>query len=76
MTVERSFDPSMEDELSVTVGETVCLLEEYEDEWCLVQRMGRMNADKGVVPSLCLMERPQVVPPSNNRLPSAKDTKP
>lgn len=52
----------MEDELCVTVGETVRLMEEYEDEWCLVQRVGRLDAEKGVIPRFCLVERAVVVP--------------
>jgi len=62
MSVEQSFEPSMEDELLVAIGETVRLLEEYEDEWCLVQRVGRVHAQKGVIPRLCLTERPEIVP--------------
>jgi len=52
----------MEDELSLSVGETVRLLEEYEDDWCLVQRVGRIDAEKGVAPRFCLSERLEVVP--------------
>jgi len=62
MSVGHAFDPSMEDELSVTVGETVRLVEEYEDEWCLVQRVGRLDAERGVIPRFCLVERAEVVP--------------
>lgn len=54
MNVSDAFDPSMNDELLISVGETVRLLEEYEDEWCLVQRVGRVDAEKGVVPRFCL----------------------
>jgi len=70
MTVANAFDPSMEDELCVAVGETLRLLEEYEDEWCLAQRVGRIDAEKGVIPRFCLMERPEVVP-SHPGLPSS-----
>lgn len=62
MTVEHAFEPTMDDELLVSVEETVRLLEEYEDEWCLVQRVGRIDAQKGVIPRLCLTERPDFVP--------------
>jgi hypothetical protein len=62
MNVSDAFEPSGEDELSLTVGETVRLLEEYEDEWCSIQRVGRIDAEKGVVPRFCLSERPEVVP--------------
>ncbi|KIM86344.1 hypothetical protein PILCRDRAFT_322820 [Piloderma croceum F 1598] len=70
MTVAHPFEPSMDDELSIGLGETVRLLEEYEDEWCLVQRVGRIDAMKGVVPRFCLMERAEVIP-SHPRHPSA-----
>jgi hypothetical protein len=62
MNVSNAFDASMEDELSLSVGETVRLLEEYEDDWCLVQRVGRIDAEKGVAPRFCLSERLEVVP--------------
>jgi hypothetical protein len=70
MSVVDSFDPSMVDELLITVGETVRILEEYEDEWCLVQRVGRIDSEKGVVPRLCLTERSEIVP-THPGLPSA-----
>lgn len=60
----------MDDELYISVGETVRLLEEYEDDWCLVQRVGRIDAAKGMVPRFCLSERPEVVP-QHPGLPSA-----
>ena len=69
MSVVSSFEPSMEDELWITVGETIRILVEYQDEWCLVQRVGRIDAEKGVVPRHCLMERPEVIP-THPRLPS------
>lgn len=62
MSVSTTFTPTLEDELSVELGETVRLIEEYEDSWCLVQRVGRIDAPKGVVPRLCLQERAEVVP--------------
>jgi len=70
MTVANDFDATMDDELCVTAGEAVRLLEEYEDEWCLIQRVGRIDAEKGAIPRFCLMERPEVVP-SHPGLPSA-----
>ena len=42
-------------------GETLRLLKEFEDEWCLVQRVGRPDAEKGVVPRFCLADRPRVI---------------
>ena len=61
MVVTTSFESNLPDELSLRTGETLRLIREYDDEWCLVQRVGRYTADKGVVPRFCLSERPRVV---------------
>jgi len=60
MLVSTSFKPIRDDELAVRAGETLRLLKEFEDEWCLVQRVGRPDAEKGVVPRFCLVDRPRV----------------
>lgn len=57
MLVEHTFIPSLADELAVKVGETLSMLEEYEDEWCLVERIGGRFGERGVVPRFCLKER-------------------
>ncbi|EJF66312.1 hypothetical protein BD309DRAFT_561939 [Dichomitus squalens] len=59
MLVEHTFIPSLADELSVKVGEVLTMLEEYEDEWCLVERLGSRSGERGVVPRFCLKERPR-----------------
>ncbi|KAI0672688.1 hypothetical protein C8Q78DRAFT_1077033 [Trametes maxima] len=59
MLVEHTFVPSLADELSIKVGETLRMLEEYEDEWCLVERLGSLSGERGVVPRFCLKERPR-----------------
>jgi len=61
MVVTSTFIPSLADELLIRVGETLRLIEEYEDEWCLVQRVGKSDAEKGVIPRFCLQERPEVL---------------
>lgn len=61
MVVTCTFVPSLADELAIKVGETLRLVEEYEDEWCLVQRIGKLDAEKGVIPRFCLQERPEIV---------------
>ncbi|KAF7295639.1 C3H1-type domain-containing protein [Mycena indigotica] len=66
MNVVNPFTPTMDDELPIQVGETVRVLEEFQDGWALVQRLGRMDAPKGVVPVTCLRERPVFSP--NRRL--------
>ena len=61
MLVTTSFDSTRHDELSLRAGETLRLVREFDDEWCLVQRVGRPTSEKGVVPRFCLSERPRVV---------------
>lgn len=61
MLVSTTFQPSRDDELAVRAGETLRLLKEFEDEWCLVQRVGRPNAEKGVVPRFCIVDRPRAI---------------
>lgn len=58
MFVMHTFIPSLPDELAVRVGEPLIMLEEYEDEWCMVQRAGKTDTQRGVVPRFCLQERP------------------
>jgi hypothetical protein len=62
MNVITTFAPTLDDELLVKVGETIRLVDEYNDGWCLVQRVGKVDAPKGVVPRFCLEERRGIVP--------------
>jgi len=62
MSVATTFTPTLDDELAIKVGDTVRMLDEYLDGWCLVQRVGRIDAPKGAVPRFCLQERRGVVP--------------
>lgn len=61
MVVTTSFESTRHDELGLRTGETLRLIREFDDEWCLVQRVGRPSAEKGVVPRFCLSERPRVI---------------
>jgi hypothetical protein len=61
MLVTSSFQRTRPDELGLSIGETLRLIKEFEDEWCLVQRVGRPDAEKGVVPRFCLEERPRII---------------
>ena len=56
MTVAQTFVPTFPDEVSVTSGDAVLLLEEYGDSWCLVQLLATSTARRGVVPLSCLQE--------------------
>jgi len=60
MIVTASFEPTRPDELRLRAGETLRLIREFDDEWCLVQHIGRLT-ERGVVPRFCLSERPRVV---------------
>lgn len=62
MTVTNTFIPTLDDELPVKAGDTVRLLEEFKDGWCIVQYVGRFDAAKGAVPRIFLQERRSVVP--------------
>ncbi|OCH92090.1 hypothetical protein OBBRIDRAFT_475532 [Obba rivulosa] len=57
MVVENTFQPSLPDELTIFVGETLRMFAEYEDDWCLVRRTGDTCGQLGVVPRFCLRER-------------------
>jgi hypothetical protein len=62
MTVAAAYTPTLPDELRVTVGDTVRLLQEYKDGWGFVQYVGKIDSPKGVVPMVCLQERRRMVP--------------
>jgi hypothetical protein len=62
MNVTATYVPQMSDELIIKPGEIVRMIEEYEDEWCLIQRVGRSQAEKGVCPRFCLSERQEIIP--------------
>ena len=49
--VRCTFVPNLPDELSITTGETVRVLTEYDDGWALCQNS---HGDQGVVPLECL----------------------
>lgn len=58
MVVVNTFVPTLADELAVTVGEPIKLIQEYEDEWCLVQRVGKTDSERGVIPRFCVQDVP------------------
>lgn len=62
MNVIMPYTPTLPDELSVKVGDTIRLMQEYRDGWCFVQYVGKIDAPKGVVPRICLEERRRMVP--------------
>lgn len=73
MTVVTTFVPNMEDELAVKIGDTVRMLEEYHDGWCLAQLLvGRVDAPQGVIPRFCLEERQGILPTGGDNYPHFK----
>jgi hypothetical protein len=62
MNVVNSFTPTLDDELPIQIGDTVRLIEEYQDGWALVQRIGRTDAPTGVVPRTCITDRERTLP--------------
>jgi hypothetical protein len=50
-TVRCTFIPNLPDELSITTGELVQLLAEYDDGWALCKNA---SGDQGMVPLECL----------------------
>ncbi|KAF8969630.1 hypothetical protein BDZ97DRAFT_1794343 [Flammula alnicola] len=72
-TVTSTFITSLPDELSITVGETMRVLAEYDDGWVLCMNM---NGEQGMVPLPCLnrgprrsttLARPEVLSPFDMR---------
>ncbi|KAG7089907.1 hypothetical protein E1B28_011540 [Marasmius oreades] len=57
MSVINTFTPSLEDEMLIHIGDTIHMIEEYTDGWCLAQRIGKADAPRGVIPRFCLVER-------------------
>lgn len=62
VTVILDFTPSLADELAIKAGDTVRLLAEYEDQWCLVQQVGKADSQKGAVPQFCVQDRQDMIP--------------
>jgi hypothetical protein len=58
VTVRATFTPTRNDELHITVGETLRLLEQFQDQWSLVQQTGRNDPKLGVVPTFCINAPP------------------
>lgn len=49
--VKSTFIPSLPDELSITTGETVRIIQEYDDGWAMCANGG---GEQGMVPLECL----------------------
>ncbi|EKM55023.1 uncharacterized protein PHACADRAFT_183876 [Phanerochaete carnosa HHB-10118-sp] len=74
MVVVSTYVPSLPDELHIAVGEPLRMHDEYEDEWCLVQRMVGSDEERGVVPRFCLQEVPVAQQPPRTKRNSVLQT--
>lgn len=57
--VHQIFDPVLPDELVVSVGERVAVMQSFDDGWCIVGRPGMLNKDEvelGAVPAWCFLK--------------------
>jgi hypothetical protein len=57
MNVVALFTPNRPDELHISIGDAVRIIEEYVDGWCFVQFLDKKATSKGMVPLVCLQER-------------------
>ncbi|KAJ7110275.1 hypothetical protein C8R43DRAFT_819392, partial [Mycena crocata] len=51
VTVQYNYLPTLPDELAISIGETLNVLQEYADGWLLCQNN---QGEKGMVPGRCL----------------------
>ena len=57
--VHQVFDPVLPDELVVSSGERLTVMQSFDDGWCIVGRPGMMNRDEvelGAVPAWCFLK--------------------
>lgn len=62
-TVRRPFLPTLDDELPVSPGNLVRVLEPFDDGWCFCELVkGGAEGSKGLIPIDCLREAGQELP--------------
>jgi len=57
--VQQNFDPVLPDELVVSLGERLTVMQSFDDGWCIVGRPAMMNKDEielGAVPAWCFLK--------------------
>lgn len=57
--IHQIFDPVLPDELVVSVGERLTVMQSFDDGWCIVGRPGMLNKDEvelGAVPAWCFLK--------------------
>ena len=64
-TVVCTFIPSLPDELTVYIGETLRVLAGYEDGWSLCMDC---RGEQGMVPNECLEQSSSILPKHGSRL--------
>jgi hypothetical protein len=53
------FDPVLPDELVISLGERLTVMQSFDDGWCIVGRPGMLNKDEvelGAVPAWCFLK--------------------
>ena len=57
--VHQIFDPVLPDELVISAGERLTVMQSFDDGWCIVGRPGMLNKDDvelGAVPAWCFLK--------------------
>ena len=57
--VHQIFDPVLPDELVLSLGERLTVMQSFDDGWCIVGRPGMLNKDDvelGAVPAWCFLK--------------------
>jgi hypothetical protein len=54
--IRRPFFPQLQDELPVSIGDTVRILQSFDDGWALVEQIGSPNGERGFIPLECFLE--------------------
>jgi len=55
-TVLRPFFPQLQDELQVDIGDTVCILQSFDDGWAFAEKLDASDGKQGFIPLECFHE--------------------
>jgi hypothetical protein len=63
-TIRRPFTPTLDDELSVSIGDPVRVMKVFDDGWAFVEKQGGSvdRSESGLIPVDCLREAGQALP--------------
>lgn len=68
--VIRTYIPTLLDELRISVGDRVVIVNEFDDGWAYCEKVGDADGAAGVVPLECLDRAGSPLPPSVSPVPS------